>query len=104
MVPTTSFKAAIAVLLGAGAGLAHAGGIEFGEAKTRFEVQRAVDARTMLDTKTMLRPWYVDWPHTVAWQQGTSRPRPYFAPPGCFIIRRVATPDDVALRTMYICR
>ena len=90
--------AGAAVLVVAGTAVAQANGIEFGETKTRFEIQRTLDARTML------RPWDIDWRHTPAWQQGTSRPRPYFAPPGCFIIRRVATPDDVALQTMYICR
>ena len=90
--------AGAAVLVVAGTAVAQANGIEFGETKTRFEIQRTLDARTML------RPWDIDWRHTPAWQQGISRPRPYFAPPGCFIIRRVATPDDVALQTMYICR
>jgi hypothetical protein len=78
--------------------VAQANGIEFGETKTRFEIRRTLDARTML------RPWDIDWRHTLAWQQGTARPRPYFAPPGCFVIRRVATPDDITLQTMYICR
>jgi hypothetical protein len=87
-----------AILMVAGTATAQASGIEFGETKTRFEIQRTLDARTML------RPWDIDWRRTLTWQEGTSRPRPYFAPPGCFIIRRVATPDDVALQTMYICR
>ena len=96
--PITPFKTAIAAFLAVGPGLAHANGIEFGETKTRFEIKRTFDARTML------QPWYVDWRHTVAWQHGHARPRPYFAPPGCFIVRRVATSNDVALQSIYICR
>jgi hypothetical protein len=93
---TILFAASIAVL--AGTAGAQANGIEFGETKTRFEIQRSLDAHAML------RPWDAGWRHTPAWQAGASRPRPDFAPPGCFIIRRVATPDDVALKTVYICR
>ena len=96
------FTTAMAVLLAAGTGVARASGIEFGE--TRFEIQHTLNARTTLNSRTMLQPWYVDWPHTTAWQHGIGRPRPYFAPPGCYIVRRVATPNDVALQSMYICR
>jgi hypothetical protein len=92
----TFFIAGVAVL--AGTATTRATGIEFGESKTRFEIQRA------LDTRSMLRPWDIDWRHTLAWQDGTSRPRPYFAPLGCFITRRVATRDSVAPQTVYICR
>jgi hypothetical protein len=94
----------MAVLLAAGTGVARASGIEFGETKTRFEIQHTLNARTTLNSRTMLQPWYVDWPHTTAWQHGIGRPRLYFAPPGCYIVRRVATPNDVALQSMYICR
>jgi len=102
--PITPFKTAIAALLALGPGLAHANGIEFGETKTRFEIQRTLEAKTTLDARTMLHPWQVDWRHTVAWQHGHARPRPYFAPPGCFIVRRVATSNDVVLQSIYICR
>jgi len=104
MMSIMPFKTAIAVLLSVGTGAAHANGIEFGEAKTRFEIQRTLDAKTTLDARTMLQPWYVDWRHTLGWQHGVARPRPYFAPPGCFIVRRVATSNNVALQTIYICR
>ena len=89
-----------AVLLVAGTGLAQAQnkGIEFGETRTRFEVQRHLDAQTDL------RPWDSQWQRTFAWQYGNARPRPFFAPPGCFITRRVRTHDGVALKTIYICR
>jgi hypothetical protein len=92
----TFFIAGVAVL--AGTATTQATGIEFGETKTRFAIQRTLDARSML------RPWDIDWRHTLAWQHGRSRPRPYFAPPGCFITRRVATRDSVSLQTVYICR
>jgi hypothetical protein len=103
-VTIAQFTTAMAVLLAAGTGVARASGIEFGETKTRFEIQHTLNARTTLNSRTMLQPWYVDWPHTTAWQHGIGRPRPYFAPPGCYIVRRVATPNDVALQSMYICR
>jgi hypothetical protein len=104
MVPIPPFKTAIAALLAAGTEVAHADGIEFGETKTRFEIQRTLDAKTTLDARTMLHPWYVDWRHTLTWQHGIAKPRPYFAPPGCFIVRRVTTSNDVALQSIYICR
>jgi len=52
----------------------------------------------------LLYPWNFDWRHTAAWQQGVSRPTPYFAPPGCFIERWVATPHSVAWKRLYLCR
>jgi hypothetical protein len=104
MVPITPFQTAVATLLAVGTGVAYADGMDFGETKTRFEIQRTLNAKTAFDARTMLHPWYVDWRHTLAWQHGIGRPRPYFAPPGCFIVRRVATPNDVALQSMYICR
>jgi hypothetical protein len=108
VMPKTFFKVSMVILAGllpdAGKGIAHANGIEFGETKSRYEVRRSAETRTLLDAKTMLQPWYVDWRHTVAWQHGIARPRPYFAPAGCFIVRRVVTPYDVTLKSMYICR
>jgi hypothetical protein len=90
--PITPFKTAIAAFLTAGPGFAHANGIEFGETKTRFEIHRTLEAKTTLDARTMLQPWYVDWRNTVAWQHG------------CFIVRRVATSNEVVLQSIYICR
>jgi hypothetical protein len=104
VVTLDQFTTAMTVLLATGTGMARAGGIEFGETKTRFEIRQTLHGRTTLDSRAMMQPWYVDWRQTVAWQHGIGRPRPYFAPPGCFIVRRVATPYDVALQGMYICR
>jgi hypothetical protein len=70
------FKAGVAVLLTAATGgfaEAQNNGIEFGEAKTRYEIQRNLDA------KTTVSPWQVDCCYAVAWQHGNARPRPYFA-------------------------
>jgi len=104
VVTLAQFTTAMTVLLAAGTGMARASGVEFGETKTRFEIRHNLHARTTLDSRTMLQPWYVDWRHTLAWQHGISRPKPYFAPSGCFIVRRIATAHDVALQSTYICR
>lgn len=101
MMPAISFKAGVAFLLAVATGgpaLAQNNSIEFGEAKTRYEIQRN------LEVKPALPPWQVDCCYAVAWQHGNSRPRPYFAPPGCFITRYVTTRENVALQTVYICR
>lgn len=49
-------------------------------------------------------PWDVDDSRMIAWQHGHSRPTPWFAPAGCFIDRRVATPRGVSWQRLYICR
>jgi len=42
--------------------------------------------------------------HPVAWQQGNARPRPWFAPPGCYAMRWVTTPHSASWQSVYICR
>lgn len=77
---------------------AHVDAIEPREIRTRFEIQRPSDP------KIYLQPWNIDWHRTYAWQHGNAKPTPYFAPPGCYINRRVTTPDGANLQNMYICR
>ena len=67
--------AGAAVLVVAGMAVAQANGIEFGETKTRFEIQRTLDARTML------RLWGFDWRRTVAWRRAHPGPA-VFCPAG----------------------
>lgn len=52
----------------------------------------------------LLCPWKVDWRHTAAWQHGSSKPTPYFAPPGCYTDRWVTTPHSVTWKRLYVCR
>jgi hypothetical protein len=90
---------AFALVLGsglAGSGVTKAADINFGEVKTRFQVQHELTA------KERLRPWDLDWRHTYAWQHGRSV-RTEFAPRGCYITRWVETPYDRQLMELFIC-
>jgi hypothetical protein len=77
---------------------AHLVAIESSETTTRFEFQR------LSDPNVHLQPWNIGWRRTYGWQHGNAKPTPYFAPPGCYINRRVTTPDGANLQNMYICR
>ena len=85
------------VLFGSIVAQAQAADINFGEARTRFQIQNDPTA------KERLRPWAVDWRHTYAWQHGTSKWRGSFAPPGCFITRWVVTPSSAGMQELFIC-
>jgi hypothetical protein len=76
--------------------VAQAADINFGEVRTRFQVQKEPTAGERL------RPWDVDWRHTYVWQHGRTF-RTEFAPPGCTIRRLVTTPSGTQLRELYIC-
>ena len=82
------------ILLGSAA--AKAADINFGETRTRFQVQNELTAAERL------RPWDVDWRHTYAWQHGRVI-RSEFAPPGCYIKRVVTTRSGSRLEELFIC-
>ena len=84
-------------LILAGSTAAKPSDINFGETRTRFQIQNEPTA------KERLRPWAVDWRHTYAWQHGTSKWRGSFAPPGCFITRWVVTPSSAGMQELFIC-
>lgn len=86
---------ALALVL-AGSAAAKAADIDFGETRTRFQI------RNELTAQQRLRPWDVDWRHTYAWQHGRSV-RTEFAPPTCYIRRRVTTPSGTQLQRLFIC-
>ena len=86
----------IAFALIAGSTIAKAADINFGETRTRYQVQNELTARERL------RPWDVDWRHTYAWQHGRTF-RAKFAPPGCTIRRLVTTPSGTQLQDLFIC-
>jgi hypothetical protein len=75
---------------------ARAADINFGEVRTRFQVENQLTAQERL------RPWDVDWRHTYAWQHGRSV-RSEFAPAGCYIRRWVTTPSGTELQELFIC-
>ncbi len=98
---------AVGGLLFVGMSFAHATSIEFGEVRTRFEVESSGKHATLL------RPWRHNWRHTYAWQRGSVRAKRCFAPKGCFIRRSVSVERDHAFgktvvhrpaEDMYICR
>ena len=84
------------VLVGSVVAKAGSRGIDFGEVRTRFQIQNELTA------KERLRPWDVDWRHTSAWQHGRSL-RTEFAPRSCYITRGVATPSGTQLQDLFIC-
>jgi hypothetical protein len=86
---------AFALILVGGAA-AKAADINFGETRTRFQIQNELTA------SERLRPWDVDWRHTYLWQHGQTL-RTEFAPPGCTIWRWVTTPSGTQLRELFIC-
>jgi hypothetical protein len=67
-------------------------------------VSAAILATTAVSAAYGPWPWDVDWRHTAAWQHGVAKPRPNFAPPGCFIDRWVAIRHRVNWQQLYICR
>src|SRR5262245_36547832 len=105
------------VLAGSAVAKAESRGIDFGEARTRFQIQSDLTTQSYPTTQSeltawrRLRPWDLDWRHTYAWQHGRSI-RTEFAPRGCYITRWVVTPsgrDWVVtppgrqLRELFIC-
>lgn len=87
---------AIPLALLGGIAQAQAADINFGEVRTRYQVQNELTAQERL------RPWDVDWRHTSLWQDGRSL-RTEFAPRGCYIKRWVTTPSGTQLRELFIC-
>jgi hypothetical protein len=86
---------ALALIL-VGSAAAKAADINFGETRTRYQIQNELTAWERL------RPWDVDWRHTYAWQHGRTL-RTEFAPPGCTIRRLVTTPSGTELQELFIC-
>lgn len=87
---------AIPLALLGGIAQAQAADINFGEVRTRYQVQNELTAQERL------RPWDVDWRHTSLWQDGRSL-RTEFAPGGCYIKSWVTTPSGTQLRELFIC-
>ena len=98
-----SFILAVVILAGA-LTQGRAADINFGEVRTRFEIQKELTATHRLRPvePALERPWEADWRHTYAWQHGRSL-RAEFAAPGCTIARRVTTPSGTRLRELFIC-
>ena len=87
---------AAALALMAGSAVATAADINFGEVRTRYQVENELTAAERL------RPWDVDWRHTQLWQQGRAF-GPDFAPRGCYITRLVTTRSGSRWEQLYIC-
>jgi len=83
-------------LILAGGAAATAADINFGETRTRFQVENELTAWQRL------RPWDVDWRHTQLWQHGRAF-RTEFAPPGCYINRLVTTRSGTRWEQQFIC-
>jgi hypothetical protein len=90
---------ALALVL-AGSTAAKAADINFGEVRTRFQIQNELTAQ--MTAQERLRPWDADWRHTLAWQHGRTL-RTEFAPPGCTITRLVTTRSGTRLQELFIC-
>ena len=87
--------AALALIL-AGSAVATAADINFGEVRTRYQIQHE------LMPSERLRPWDAGWRRTTLWQDGRTF-RTEFAPPGCYITRLVTTPAGTRLQELFIC-
>ena len=83
-------------LILAGSTAAKPSDINFGETRTRFQIQNE------LTVWERLHPWDVDWRHTTLWQHGRAL-RTEFAPPGCTITRLVTTRSGTSLQQLFIC-
>src|SRR5262245_1300523 len=86
--------AAFALIL-AGSAVATAADINFGEVRTRYQVQHELTA------SERLRPWDAGWRHTTLWQDGRTF-RTEFAPRGCYITRPGPTPSRTRLQGLFI--
>jgi hypothetical protein len=78
-----------------GSAVAQAADINFGEVRTRFQIQHD------LDRKELQPPWAVNGRHTTLWQDGRTF-RTVFAPRICYITRYVTTPSGTSLQELFI--
>jgi len=84
------------VLVLSGSAIAQAADINFGEVRTRFQIQNHPG------WKELQPPWAVNWRNTTLWQDGRTF-RTEFAPRSCYITRYVTTPSGTSLQELFIC-
>ena len=75
---------------------AQAADINFGEVRTRFQIQNDPA------WKELQPPWAVNWRRTTLWQDGRTF-RTEFAPRTCYITRYVTTSSGTSLQELFIC-